>query len=148
MTLGELLIHSRQNNLTDLEALISFLVFEKKVHSLKDEKKCLDRYFLPKRKDKMNRLLTDYKQTKQLKYKPSFYMIITQKERLFLIAYDGDQVREYLKRLYIEPLEIQIMLDDELIQETEKDGEYQYKKVKISDYTKIPGIVGKHERKL
>lgn len=153
MTLGEMLIEAKRENLTDLEALIGFLVFEKKVHSLKDEKKCLDKYYLSKHKDKMNRLLTDYKQTKNLKYKPSFYMIIPQKkplERLFVIGYDAEQVREYLKRLYIEPLEIQIMLDDELILETmtEKNGEveFTYKQLNINDYKTIPAIIGKHER--
>lgn len=145
MTLIELLAESKRENLVDLEALISFLVFEKKVHSLKDDKKCLDRYHLPKHKAKMNRLLHEYKQSKNLSYKPSFYMIIPQnkpKSRIYIIAKDDDQAREYAKSIGIQTKDIQIMLDDELIQETE----HQYKQLKIDDFKKIPALIGKHER--
>ena len=145
MTLIELLAESKRENLVDLEALISFLVFEKKVQSLKDHKKCLDRYLLSKHQAKMNRLLTEYKRHKNLQPKPSYYMAtpkIKSKERLFVIAYDGDQATQYLNQLGIQVSDIQIMLDDELIQETE----HQYKQLKIDDFKKIPALIGKHER--
>jgi len=40
--------------------LIEFLVYEKKVHQLTDDASVLNKYFLPKHKERMNGLLLEY----------------------------------------------------------------------------------------
>lgn len=48
-----------------LRIMIDFLVKEKKVISMNDDESVMDRYFLPKNADRMNKLLREYMQQKE-----------------------------------------------------------------------------------
>ena len=54
-----------KHNHPDLRIMIDFLVKEKKVISMEDDESVMDRYFLPKNADRMNKLLKEYMQQKE-----------------------------------------------------------------------------------
>lgn len=58
MTLGELKREAKE--FPSLLLLIDFLVYEKKVHQLTDDVSVLNKYYLPKHREKMTGLLTEY----------------------------------------------------------------------------------------
>ena len=59
----------------DLQALIMFLVFEKKVLSMEDDSEKLKLYYLEKHNKRMNKELNAYKEKMKMKYKPYVYEI-------------------------------------------------------------------------
>lgn len=58
MTLEEMYREAKE--FPSLLLLIDFLVNEKKVHQLSDDASVLNKYFLPKHKERMNGLLLEY----------------------------------------------------------------------------------------
>lgn len=142
MTLGQMLIEARQNQLVDLETLILFLVFEKKVQTLQDEKKCLDRYLLPKHTKRMNELLIDYKTRKGITYQPNLYSIIPQKKQnmqIYVIAYTEDQAEAFIKSKGTTVKEVRYWMKDDLVK---VNHEGTKAKVNIKDYKQIPQVIG------
>ena len=61
MTLREAYKGAIEENFESLSLLIEFLVLEKQVLTFEDDVKELDLYFLPKHKERMNKLLLEYK---------------------------------------------------------------------------------------
>ncbi len=61
MTLKEVYENAILEDYESLQLLIEFLIFEKQVLTFEDDSKELDLYFLPKHKERMNKLLMEYK---------------------------------------------------------------------------------------
>ena len=144
MNLGELLIQSKKENLTDLEALISFLVFEKKVQKLTDKKECLERYLLPKHHKKMNRLLNDYKRKLGMKYKPIFWSIIPKnnKIRYYAVAHNEKELTDHLMLNGITPLKIEA-LGNEILLGKSVNGRFITWTLHINQFKRSPSIIGR-----
>lgn len=83
-----------EQDMTDLKALILFLVHEKEVHTLDDDSKVLDLYFLPKHKKRMNKELKAYKKKMGFKYKMRVYKFIQDDHNfLYVWAKSLDQAK-------------------------------------------------------
>lgn len=82
-----------KNESVDLQALIMFLVFEKEVLSMEDDTRELDRYFLEKHNQRMNKELHAYKQKMNMKYDPTLYEIKHGTMISFILAYSVKQAR-------------------------------------------------------
>ena len=111
MSIRELFEAALENKLVDLQALIMFVVLEKKVHDWDDDKSVLDIYFLPKHHERMTKLLTEYKKKMKLKSPPSHYEV---NGSIYVYAYDESQARAFCKANGIEVKSIRLLLDDDL----------------------------------
>lgn len=65
MKIKEYYLEAIKYNHKPLKYMIEFLVKEKKVISMDDDESVMDRYFLPKNADRMNKLLREYMQQKE-----------------------------------------------------------------------------------
>ena len=80
--------------MTDLKALILFLVHEKEVHTLEDDSKELELYFLDKHKERMNKELTAYKKKIGLKYGKKVYKFKKNDHQfMYVLAKSIDQAK-------------------------------------------------------
>ena len=111
MSIRELFEAALENKLVDLQALIMFVVLEKKVHDWNDDKSVLDIYFLPKHNERMTKLLNEYKKKMNLKSSPAHYEI---NDSIYVYAYDETQARAFCKANGIEVKSIKLLLDDDL----------------------------------
>lgn len=68
MTIKELFQGAIENEMIDLQALIIFLALEKQVLSMDDSAAELDLYFLPKHRERMNKLIGEFKQKMNMNY--------------------------------------------------------------------------------
>ena len=111
MTIRELFEAALENKDENLQALIMFVVLEKKVHDWNDDKSVLDIYFLPKHNERMTKLLNEYKKKMNLKSSPVHYEI---NDSIYVYAYDETQARAFCKANGIEVKSIKLLLDDDL----------------------------------
>ena len=111
MTIRELFEAALENKFVDLQALIMFVVLEKKVHDWNDDISVLNVYFLPKHHERMTKLLTEYKRKMKLKSPPSHFEV---NGSIHVYAYDEMQARAFCKANGIEVKSIKILLDDDL----------------------------------
>ena len=111
MSIRELFEAALENKLVDLQALIMFVVLEKKVHDWDDDKSVLDIYFLPKHHERMTKLLTEYKKKMNFKNQPSHFEV---NGSIHVYAYDEIQARAFCKANGIEVKSIKLLLDDDL----------------------------------
>ena len=111
MTLRELFEAALENKDENLQALIMFVVLEKKVHDWNDDKSVLDVYFLPKHRERMTKLINEYKKKMNLKSSPSHYEV---NGSIYIYADDERQVRVFCKANGIEVKSIRLLLDDDL----------------------------------
>lgn len=104
MTIKELLKQSIENEYINLQALIMFLVLEKKVLSFDDEMKDLYFYTQDKFKDRMNPLISEYKKKLNLKPKERLYEVKTNSETLLIVAKTNDELETFcfLNKIEIE----------------------------------------------
>lgn len=86
---------ANQEQETDLQALMMFLLFEKQVISMDDDSSELERYYLDKHRQRMTDEINQYKQKMNMKYKPETYEITNGKETLYVYALTGSEA-EYL----------------------------------------------------
>ena len=111
MTIRELFEAALENKDENLQALIMFVVLEKKVHDWDDDKSVLDVYFLPKHRERMTKLINEYKKKMNLKSSPSHYEV---NDSIYVYAYDETQARAFCKANGIEVKSIRLLLDDDL----------------------------------
>ena len=111
MTIRELFEYALKNKDENLQALIMFVVLEKKVHSWDDDKSVLDIYFLPKHRERMTKLINEYKKKMNLKSSPSHYEV---NGSIYVYADDETQARAFCKANGIEVKSIRLLLDDDL----------------------------------
>ena len=94
MTIRELFEASLKSAYTeDLQALIMFLVFEKKVLSMDDDTKELDLYFLEKHNRRMNKELHAYKKKMNIKYGKRVYELSNDTNAIYVLANSVDQAK-------------------------------------------------------
>jgi hypothetical protein len=60
MKIRELVLEAELNKQSSLLLLLDFLINEKQVVSLSDNARVLELYFLPKHRDRLNKLLREY----------------------------------------------------------------------------------------
>jgi hypothetical protein len=60
MNIRELVLEADLNNHSGLLLLLDFLINEKRAISMSDDTRVLELYFLPKHKDRINKLLSEY----------------------------------------------------------------------------------------
>ena len=111
MTIRELFEAALENKDENLQALIMFVVLEKKVHDWNDDKSVLDVYFLPKHRERMTKLINEYKRKMKLKSSPVHFEI---NNSIYVYADDETQARAFCKANGIEVKTIRILLDDDL----------------------------------
>lgn len=111
MTLRELFEAALENKDENLQALIMFVVLEKKVHDWNDDKSVLDVYFLPKHRERMAKLINEYKRKMKLKSSPVHFEI---NNSIYVYADDETQARAFCKANGIEVKSIRLLLDDDL----------------------------------
>lgn len=98
VSLRELYKEALDTESKDLVALITFLVLEKKEHSIDDSIECLNHYFKPNNKKRMNQLLIDFKNANGYQYKPSIYIAwFTEFDALVIKAKHPKQAYELAK---------------------------------------------------
>ena len=109
MTLRELFEAALENKDENLQALIMFVVLEKKVHDWNDDKSVLDIYFLPKHRERMTKLINEYKRKMKLKSSPVHFEI---NNSIYVYADDETQARAFCYANGIEVRSIRLLLDD------------------------------------
>lgn len=105
MSIKEVLDYSIKEKMIDLQALIIFLVMEKKVLTLEDSAAELDLYFLPKHRKRMNALIGEFKEKMNMKYEIYVFKV---NDEHFISAYDCKQARmiAFEKDIAIESIEL------------------------------------------
>lgn len=111
MTIKELFEAALENKDENLQALIMFVVLEKRVHSWDDDISVLNVYFLPKHNKRMTKLINEYKKKMNLKSSPSHYEV---NGSIYVYADDETQARAFCKANGIEVKSIRLLLDDDL----------------------------------
>ena len=111
MTIKEVFEYALKNKDENLQALIMFVVLEKKVHDWNDDKSVLDVYFLPKHRERMTKLINEYKKKMNLKSSPSHYEV---NGSIYVYADDEHQARAFCYANGIEVKSIRLLLDDDL----------------------------------
>ena len=111
MTLRELFEAALENKDENLQALIMFVVLEKKVHDWNDDKSVLDVYFFPKHRERMTKLINEYKRKMKLKSSPVHFEI---NNSIYVYADNETQARAFCKANGIEVKSIKLLLDDDL----------------------------------
>src|SRR5690625_4748555 len=93
-----------------------FLVIEKQVLTMDDDKSELDLYFLPKHNDRMEKELTAYKKKINAKERASCFKVYTkQGETLYVYTMTELQASAFIKSLNYEPLKIVYESGDRLM---------------------------------
>ena len=92
MTIKELLNHAIEDECIDLQALIMFLVFEKKVLDFEQDISELDLYFLEKHRKRMNALITEYKAKMNIMPKESIYEVRSTRKAYLVKAKTNDEL--------------------------------------------------------
>src|SRR5690606_12033435 len=111
VTIRELFEYALKNKDENLQALIMFVVLEKRVHSWDDDKSVLDVYFLPKHRERMTKLINEYKRKMKLKSSPVHFEI---NNSIYVYADDETQARAFCYANGIEVKSIRLLLDDDL----------------------------------
>lgn len=121
----------------DLQALIMFLVFEKKILTMEDHIAELDRYFLEKHNKRMNQELIAYKGKMNIEYdKLVMYEILHDRGTIYIAAYNLDQAKFIAVRNKINPISASL-IDEDL------DMLFENKRLKSKDLSKgKPRIIG------
>src|SRR5699024_6262575 len=110
MTLNELYDLAIKHDYLDLQALIMFLVYEKKVLKMEDDSSELDLYFLEKHKERMNKELHAYKAKLGMEYSPRVYKFIKNDSNfMYVFAKSLDQSKFLISRQNYQWNEIKIV---------------------------------------
>lgn len=148
MTLGELLKGATEQEFIDLQALIMFLVFEKKVHTLDDDKKVLELYFLEKHRQRMTKEINAYKKRMKMTYKPNVFEIRINPKRgfkvIYILAQNQKQAESFARSLFYKPVSTSICDDEQLMTKfNQKNEEINVTIRELRDQTKqIPSFLG------
>lgn len=103
MTIKELLNHAIDNEYIDLQALIMFLVFEKKVLDFEQDISELNLYFLEKHRQRMNALITEYKAKMNIQPKETIYEVRSNNKTYLIKAKTNNELEStcFLKGIKI-----------------------------------------------
>lgn len=122
----------------DLQALIMFLVFEKKVLQMSDDAKELDIYFKEKHSVRMNKELASYKKKMSIKYDPYVFELKNGRNMLYVYAHSENQAMFVAAKDFFYADEIRTCDTQELITYCGNDMTFQ---TMIKD-KKAPQILG------
>lgn len=115
MTIKELFDQSIRNDYTDLQALIMFLVYDKKVLTMEDDSKELDLYFLSKHNERMNKELHSYKQKMKLDYGLRVYKMISDHKVTYILAKSEKQAKLIASRNNVRYTKVKLKCEDTLM---------------------------------
>lgn len=118
MTIKSLFDIAIKNNFIDLQALIMFLVFEKKVLTMEQDSKKLDLYFLEQHSERMNHELRLYKRTMNMRYGMNVYKF---DDRFYILANSVDQAKFIANRNNIPIEKVKIANMDKLMHYNNSD---------------------------
>lgn len=138
MKIKEVFKKAVEHDLLDLQILIMFLVYEKQVLTMEDDKKELDLYFLPKHRKRMTLELNNYKKKLQLKEKPSVWRVITETETIYVYVENELQAKTYAMTLKYVPKKVEYIPNDDLFW---VDGTY-IEIGKLVEGKQIPSLIG------
>lgn len=147
MTVKDYFEWANKNDYTDLQALIMFLVYEKKVLSFDDTKDKLMYYLQDKFKSRMDEHIKDYKKKLNIKYKPNVYEVLIEPKAyktVYILAVNEKQATSFCFSQMFNPLDINICDLDLLMTKFNKKNEEVNLTVKqLRDQTKeIPSFLG------
>ena len=147
MTVEEMLHWATEHENVDLQALIMFLVYEKKTLSLSDHSDKIKFYTQEKFKSRMNDYLSDYKNKLNMQYKANVYSIITQNPNrytIYVVALDEQQAKEWAFKHRYKVHDIQpCRLDLDMVWVDHKGNEVYTNIKKLRDQTtEIPSMLG------
>lgn len=137
MLIKELFEESTKNNYIDLQALIMFLVFEKQVLGMEEDSSSLDKYFLDKHSQKMNKELMSYKQKMKIGYGPQVYELQHNDKKFYILSYSQKQAELIANQNLIKTELIRLCDLNELMS---YDGKEMTLKTLIEG--KGPGVLG------
>lgn len=101
---------------TSLQALIMFLVFEKKVLVMEQDVKSLDLYFLSKHERRMGEELGAYKNKMSMEDRPSAYRVFTQEQETIYVKAENDwQSARFIHSLGFTQIGIEHVSDSQLM---------------------------------
>lgn len=117
MTISELFDQANELELLELQALIMFLVLEKKVLTFEDDTKELDLYFLDKHTERMGQELTVYMEKMNMnEEKPCVWKVYTnQKKILYVYTANELQAKTFAITMKYEPLKVSYVHETELM---------------------------------
>lgn len=115
MRVSELFDYANKNDFTDLQALIMFLAFEKKVLNMDDDTSELDLYFLEKHSSRMNKELHSYKKKMNMGYKPDVYMVKTEKGTIYVYAHSEVEAKTVVNKRLMKVSEVKVCYMDDLM---------------------------------
>lgn len=119
MTIKEVFEQSAEYK--DLQALIMFLVFEKRVLGMEDDASELDLYFKEKHKERMNKELNAYKKKMNIEYDPTVFELKDEKRTLYIYAYNEKQARFIASENLLNAKEVKACYMDFLMNRNGKD---------------------------
>ena len=112
MSIKELFDEAIKYDYIDLQALLMFLVFEKKVLTMEDDTKKLDLYFLEKHHERMNKELATYKKKMNMKYGMNVYKFAG---RFYVLAKSIEQAKFLAGRNNIPVEKVEMVSMDKLM---------------------------------
>jgi len=116
LLIKDLLDESIKENDVNLQALIMFLVFEKKVLSMNDGTHELDLYFLPKHNERMGNELTKFKEKMNMGNSASCYRVYThEEETVYVKSIDNNQAMLFVKSMGLNPVTSCYVSESELM---------------------------------
>lgn len=116
MSIQELFESAIEEDDTDLQALVMFLVFEKEVLTMNDDIKELDLYFLPKHEQRMGAELTEYKHKMSMKHPASAYRVYTkEKETMYIKAENDWQAASFVSSMGFTHIKVEYVPKSELM---------------------------------
>lgn len=108
-------LFEKSSDYVDLQALIMFLVFEKKVLSMEDDARKLNLYFLPKHRKRMNKEINQYKKKMNMNYKPNVYEVTDGKKTIYIYANNEVQAKHIAYKNLIKVDRIKVCDIDQLM---------------------------------
>lgn len=144
MTVEEMLEWSVSQENVDLQALILFLVYEKKTLSLDDDSEKIRFYTQDKFKGRMNEFLSSYKKKLNMQNKTFVYSIITQKGTLYAVAQTENDARFLVSKYNLTIESIEVMPENYTMVDVDPQGNETYFTIKElkERATKTPSILG------
>ena len=142
MLIKGLLEKAIEHNLVDLQALIMFLVFEKEVLSMDDEKSSLNLYYLPKHRERMNHEISEYKKKMGMNYTLNVYEIKTGYHTIYVQAMNEGQAKQHAFNKGYKPTGTKAMDDDLLMVTENRKNDEIYARLKDLKQDITPKILG------
>lgn len=138
MSIKELLDKSIENEFVELQALIMFLVYEKQVHTLDDDVRKLDLYFMEKHRPRMIEEITNYMKKMSIKKPAIIYEVKTTGHTLYVYAESSEQAMLCARRNGYKPESASVADESTIMLYNGKKIELR----KLKEGKKIPYLLG------